>query len=650
MPLPSDISYGGKLPSVAHLTYLAGDYWYRLFPNPEQLDAINGAFREEVRQAVREMDELTLAATYDTATGLRTCTYWPIVVPVSQVRQAPVRYGEGYLYGSGDPVQNILYGQTLPYAWEIPAPAYFYDMAAVCDRIISPRQMHVEGVEAFVRVEAGQRWLQLPGDPANYTQTIPGSPDVTAIVVWCYMARFDFRDAATTYGELMGLPLPYADSYMDVIRAVFGAYINGGNEIYLRQLLAAVVGQKTPDDDGQTVLTVLTDKLTPVVITDRETFLGKPGDTPTVTIGQTLTAGDLLFDSVRLTDGGRESASWLTELLIPRRFTGLRFDLLVTAGTHPITGTGDDILVEFSDEPEVNTAFAEWLNRGRGLEYELQRYFEASGNVWDANNPPAAVDLLDMLRERWLSVSVSVSRLRKAAVEPYGRAYLAMIREVLPPWVSHLVQIDDDWSEPNVCLIPPELLATREVLLPPTTTTTTSPPTSTTTGCDIEGCLSGFYAVSSDHVLYACADGAWTKYFEHGNFCPPEADHDPLVGACDPCDCQAVLCTTTTTTTTTAPPTTTTTTTTLPPTTTTTTTTLPPTTTTTTPTPTSTTTSTGACSASTCTYDYDGATWYVLANLCSPGCQCAAYSLPSPDPYDPEADYTVGVPCIPNPT
>ena len=611
MPLPSELAYGPELPSVQQLNYLAGDYWYRMFPRADQLDAINGAFRQQLRQMLREIDEVTLAASYSSATGYRVKTHWPLLVPLSSIRKSPVRYGQGYLYGEGDAYENIVYGQTDFGVWEVPVPFALVDYASVADGIVSPTHIFAEGSQSDIRDEGGIKWLSLPDNPADFAEHRELPSGEVGVILWLHMAKFDAEDVAAIYGDIMGTRLRTTEAYLAAMRAVFGAYTAGGNEIYLRQLLAAAVGQPVAED-RETVITVLTAEELPVVITNKRSVYGKPNDNPLVTGGQRLVAGDFFFDSVLFTDGRRDSRIWLDRIDIPPRFTGLAATISVEAGVFPVNGSGDSTYVDFSTA-EQNQLLVNWFGDGDKLSLALRHY--AAGYTGEpASTLMSTVNLIDFVAEQWLQHGVSVSRVRTASLERDGAELLKLWRELLPPWVSHIVQFDGDtpasWLEPDVCLVPPDTLNPPVLPPPPTTTTTTTstttaPPTTTTTTTTTTACSGSF---TPGVITYQCVDGQWVVAYSNfghiacpGTYTPPTVDCNPDTEYSDcvfaDADCPPTTTTTSTTTTTPEPTTTTTTTTTPPPTTTTTTTTTPEpttttTTTTTTPEPTTTTTTT----------------------------------------------------------
>ncbi len=79
------------------------------------------------------------------------------------------------------------------------------------------------------------------------------------------------------------------------------AYVYGGSELRLRELLASAVDEPVAEA-GEVVTKLLTDRPTTAIITDRRTVYGSIGKLAAVTEGQTLDAGDFFFDSVKLTD------------------------------------------------------------------------------------------------------------------------------------------------------------------------------------------------------------------------------------------------------------------------------------------------------------------------------------------------------------
>lgn len=460
MPIPSQLAFGDSLPKVEQLNYLAGDYWYRMFPAQEQLAAITGAVRQEFRQMCRELESLSSVGSFETAQAYHEETFWPLVIPVDQVRKSPVRYGEGYIYGSGDSNLNVVYGQSIPGAWEVPVPEAIKDAAAVSDRIVRPSHFFTQGMELFFHQERSQRWLQIPFDPREFAQGETTSDGKPAIVLWLYMARFDRRDTARGYGGIVNLNLATSDEYLQAVRATLSSYVRGSSEYDLRRLLAAAVSQPVAEP-GEVVVELLLDRVEKVVITDRRTVYGKAGDAPVVSAGDVLQEGDFFFDSVKLTDGRAGTYPWLDTLIIPTRITGADREITITAGSWPVVEVDGDAKVLFSVNDEDNVLFADWMNRGRGLRHEILHYLSDGGTVDMTAQLPPNVDLIALLADRWLQRSVSVSRLRTSSLSEDGRHLLRLVREVIPPWLTHLIQFEGaqppGWDEPDACRPPVSL-------------------------------------------------------------------------------------------------------------------------------------------------------------------------------------------------
>jgi len=120
-----------------------------------------------------------------------------------------------------------------------------------------------------------------------------------------------------------------------------------------------------------------------------------------------------------------------------------------------------NVQVTFSADPDMNTAFATWMNAGRGLRYEILHYLSDNVDAELTGQLPPKVDLIALLADRLLQRSVSVSRLRASSLSDDGRHLLRLVREVIPPWLTHLIQFEGaqplGWDDPDACRPPVSL-------------------------------------------------------------------------------------------------------------------------------------------------------------------------------------------------
>lgn len=439
MQISATHAYGPKLPTVAELNQLAGDFWSRLFADQGSISAINAAVQQEYRQQIRNLHEQAATGSFQESPLHHTETFWPLLVRPIDVTLSPIRYGDGYQYGGAHGGQPIYYGQYVEDHWRMPIPGDLVSATGVSDKVAMPDRWYTTGLDAFWR--PGE--LEMTVDPREVFQTRRDTQGEPYLLLWLYMAKFERFYLANRFGTLLGSYQKSTEPYRSAITACMLSNIYGSNEIRLRELLAAAVGEPVAEK-AETVVTLLEDRPSPVVITDRRTVYGRPGKHPVVSVGQVLEAGDFFFDSVKFSDFRSGVPDWLSSITLPKAVTGVA-EAEIPAGTVPISVSlkNDKTYIRTGvDYPE----FWDWINSAEpSLPAILAEHLGLKVSNRNTPSPevfPASADVLSALAESSLRYSLSVSLLRSSTLVDGAAQTLGMIRQLLPPWVAHVVQFD----------------------------------------------------------------------------------------------------------------------------------------------------------------------------------------------------------------
>lgn len=451
-------AFGDYLPTIDKLNNLAGDYWARFYEGQADLYAISGAVQQELRQEIRNLHEIAASHNPSTAPLHHHETFWPVLIDPDTIQFEPIVYGEEHVFG--DPSRPVFYGQTYEDAWWVPLDPAIVDFCAVCDSIVSPKLFLTSGLEARVRRTAESNHLELRVDPAAAFRMITDQYGRNRLLLWLYMPAFEKYLIGQRFGTIIDTFLPSTAAYRNAVIATFDAYVLGASELQLRRLLAAAVDEVVAEQ-GEVVEYVLLDRPSPAIITNRRTVVGAPDKLPVVAVGDHLQAGDFFFDSVRFTDFRAGVPTWMTSLTIPGRVTGLSVDTTIPAGdiafnATVVEGETPSTRIEFQIGSEQ---FWDWMNRpaGKFAIYLANRLGIRPDNA-NAPRPdefPDEADLLAALAHSPLRYSLSVSQIKSEHLVPEATAILRLVREVVPPWVSHIIQFNGDppvgWTNSNDC-------------------------------------------------------------------------------------------------------------------------------------------------------------------------------------------------------
>lgn len=466
--LTSETMFGAGIPTVADLIRTFGGYWPYNHQNEDELVAIATGLQNMVRDTVRELGEFQVNASYKTASPLTFFTYKAHTVPIDSIRKVPVKYGDNVTYGGKLYGSDLLYGDQYNTRWELPLPEELWDFCLISDKPVRPSKVFVKDIDAVINRPA--RTLEiLHDDITSIFSPAPGE-GADSLTVWLYMPGFDYKRMARQYATR--IPANFISPLNHLaVRAVHDSYVNGASELTLRKFISGATLSPITEE-AETVVAVLIRDGRYVVVTDKRSYKGLPGDTAVVTVGQKLLPGDFMFDSVRFTtfENGLVP-DWLKYVEFPKTYFGTNDSISIETGPLATTYANDaagltypmfDVIARQDDLAKfwslfsgiANTAAPSLTARiaaGHGL--------PAIGK-WPTNqtNLPQIVDILSYLAQSWLRYGVSVSQIKHKYSTPEMRALLRNVGQVVPPWVSHIVQYVADDSEVRrfVCKVLPQ--------------------------------------------------------------------------------------------------------------------------------------------------------------------------------------------------
>lgn len=430
MPLPAKSIYGPKSVSVDQILRVAGYYWSSVYPDRNDIQALGQALFEEHRQQLREHQRYTESTAIDTMPLFREYTYLPVEIPIDQFEAAPIRFGQGYRFGELFEGKAIFFGQKIPVRWQFPVPTDITGFAAIQDRPYRPNKVLVSGVNALLLREAdGNTVIQIDEDPLEMFSKVTTS-NGEKLRLWLYMAKRDHLDLQQRYGVLFNKLTPSSEPVKRMLSAVWRAWTYGSQDIHLREFLAAACDNYIAMENE--VVEKILHKKQYTVVTNLRSLRGAIGAAPAVNEGQKLEAGDFIFDSVKLTDFRDGVPSWLTSLTLPADLLGTSGGVTIPTGNHVLSLATSSSGVTYvrgnaAGEPADVEKF--WLSVQQAIPIKPA----IEGPPWSAN-------VLSFLAQSWFRYGVSVSQLNFDLVTEPARNLISLHRELIPPWVAHIVQ------------------------------------------------------------------------------------------------------------------------------------------------------------------------------------------------------------------
>lgn len=218
-----------------------------------------------------------------------------------------LRYGAGYVHGQ----QEVDYGGNRPdirvFAWKLPDP--FLRLPLLSERITHPSFTFFCGLD----YELVDGYIVFPFDPFARIPIADRSPFVddpaSELVLWATGARRASADIHTQFGYVVGLPpqQPETHAYRDLVNAVYDAVVRGPHDLALRRAIAAIAGIPVVREHAERVERIATDPATShrLVITDHHVYRYSPDTRITVSVGDTVYAGDTLTNTLVFCDLGK---------------------------------------------------------------------------------------------------------------------------------------------------------------------------------------------------------------------------------------------------------------------------------------------------------------------------------------------------------
>ncbi|NDC41873.1 MAG: hypothetical protein EBZ77_10040, partial [Chitinophagia bacterium] len=443
-------AFGDGIPSSRQVVKFFGDYWSTIYPDDGIISTLGYALKEELRQNFRKLKAFADDHDFNNAQALTYFTHFPLIVPLPLIKRPPIRFGDGFKFGQIINGQTFVYGQASPFWWEVPVPNSLMTVAAACDKPANPNVVLAAPFDVRPAGQPGK--LELHVDSVTDLFNVIDTEQGKCVVIWLYMAGFDDLRIQRRFGRYIKNQLPSTQNVVDTCKVSYDSLIQGPSEYKLRKFLSAAC-QAPIANTQEKVVAIRTNRAVPVVITDKQTAYGNRGAVPVVNVGDTLSPGDFLFDTVKFTDFSNIPA-WLTSINIPSTFFGARAGIEIAAGNLSVTYTQktDFIQIRFpvtGDPADVVKFWADFDNACANSKPSLARRIATLKNIplVGENDPPisllpTSVNILELLAKSWFYQALSLSKIKTTYLPKHAGSLLSNVHTVIPAWTSHIVQFD----------------------------------------------------------------------------------------------------------------------------------------------------------------------------------------------------------------
>jgi hypothetical protein len=444
----SDLHNARKL-----LSFL-GSFWGDTYQGVDQIVAYCADLGEAGYQASIDLSEVINAVGRHTVPVYHTEQWQVYYLLGSQKGIAPVSYGAP---GAGSFGGSLVYGSSggaPAYSWTCPVTT----VDLIFNRIYEPSATLTRGVD--FDITAGRLVFRADpfADPRFIAQPViddTGQEVDSQLALWLFRPAIDQEFIWTQFGYVMGIRLASSQDYKDLVNALLDAIVGCTAADQLLAALAAVTdcplarGNEVVED-----IAIVADEL--LVITDGWVYRYSTACTAVVAIGDQLTAGDALVDTVEthyLNHGTVPDwldalsvghnlllASYLSDIIFSNTETPLVVELNVDGYTRvswALGGFPADV-TEFWDQ-----VHSRGVSSGTTLAHLLDVRTSPVGEP-TAASLPATINPLEFLAANYLRHNALLVRIRTGGFGPgaLGLEQLRHLRRIIPPHELVLIVIE----------------------------------------------------------------------------------------------------------------------------------------------------------------------------------------------------------------
>jgi len=328
---------------------LLGTFWKNYVEDRDVLRVHEFAHHEIHADALTHADAMDRTASVLTVEPLRTQQWWAIQLRESGLVQEPnlVVYGSGRVFGDG-----TVYGQIErnSYGWIIPGTiksiGLVVDNPWVTSTLFDVSNSSFDATKSVLRFDENpfdtvpaRLLYDNSGAPVTYVAADGTTKQDREIVLWLRNVGFDQNDIFLRFGSIIKLAGTSSPAYRATVEAIWRALIQGPSmDVLWRGLLASAGLAYVVGDETVERIEVDVDGL--AVVTSKSVYRAAATASAVVSVGDVLTAGQRIFDTVELidvSDGLPDVLTGLAGLVLNRGL--IDGTAVVTAPNAPSTWT-----------------------------------------------------------------------------------------------------------------------------------------------------------------------------------------------------------------------------------------------------------------------------------------------------------------------
>jgi len=372
-------------------------------------------------------------------------------------------YSEGRVFRYGDP------GEFLWNTYELPDDVTDIPYVIV-NKVVDATVVYFRGIDFHVDLD--RRLLYLRYDPfendgfAQREVFEGGEHSDNELSMWLFNIDVDLDYIYTHFGYVLNVALQSSQFYKDLVNAFWDMCVSGTSESFLVNMFAAITGIPTVKEAAETVEVIRAQPDALIVVTDKTSYRFPTTATPIVSVGEEVSAGDQLVDSVDILvmAGHDNDYASLTAISLGEEFlSGDYFsELMFQNKTVPLEWHGydedgkSDVRFEITGFPgDIELFWDLSMSRGKLYGKTLAEWLDTRADPVGqptAANLPATINPLGFVVGEVMRNNLFVVSVNRSAFHPDapGLEYVRMLREVVPPRSTFIVFVEINLGTLNV--------------------------------------------------------------------------------------------------------------------------------------------------------------------------------------------------------
>lgn len=274
---------------------LVGNFWLDVFTYPEQVQSLFSARASQDKQITSNFNELLNSISRAKIKPLRRKTWHLLNFDIVDRNKTYVNIPR---YGITTAVYNteIFYNnsETLSYT-AYPLPAKLKNVPLLVNRISASSYVAVNNINYIVQDGV----ILFVNDPALDSNIIA---DDGKFSLWVFGSEWDERDLFYQFGYVISQEQASGQNYKNFINANYDAMVEGTSSRALDSLLESFTDVSSTKTDSEVVQQIFDFNNKKWVVTDKTVYSFHVTSSVTVAVGDTLTKGQPLTDTLKIQD------------------------------------------------------------------------------------------------------------------------------------------------------------------------------------------------------------------------------------------------------------------------------------------------------------------------------------------------------------